>query len=97
MEHNRENFGALLKGIIGNLKSIIGSGLLPGHLNSNEWQLAEPMQRVTKEFSAKGAMVLQIIPFLEILKMELDSNQSSESEATDKLRGIVTTKDKMLS
>ena len=32
---------------------------LPGHLNSNEWQLlAEPMQRVTMEISAKGAMVL---------------------------------------
>ena len=27
MGHNRENFGALLKSIIGNLKSIIGSGL----------------------------------------------------------------------
>ena len=26
--HNRENFGAMLKSIIGNLKSIIGSGLL---------------------------------------------------------------------
>ena len=54
------------------------------HLNSNEWQLAESMQHVTKEFSAKGAMVLQVIPFLEILKMELDSNQLSESETTDK-------------
>ena len=28
MRHNRENFGALLKSIIGNLKSIIRSGLL---------------------------------------------------------------------
>ena len=28
MGHNRENFGALLKSIIGNLKSIIGSGLI---------------------------------------------------------------------
>ena len=27
MEHNRENFGAMLKSIIGNLKSVIGSGL----------------------------------------------------------------------
>ena len=27
LEHNRENFGALLKNIIGNLKSIIGPGL----------------------------------------------------------------------
>ena len=25
--HNRENFGALLESVIGNLKSIIGSGL----------------------------------------------------------------------
>ena len=30
MGHNREKFGALLKSIIGNLKSIIGSGL--GHV-----------------------------------------------------------------
>ena len=28
MGHNRESFGALLKNIMGNLKSIIGSGLL---------------------------------------------------------------------
>ena len=77
---------------------------LPDRLNSNEWQLAEkivkllePMQRITKEFSAKGAIVSQVIPFLEILKMELDSNQSSEPETTDKLRGILTTKDEMLS
>ena len=55
------------------------------------------MQCVTKEFSAKGAMVLQVIPFLEILEMELHSNQSSKSETRDKLRGIVTTKDKILS
>ena len=77
---------------------------LPDRLNSNEWQLAEkivkllePMQHITKEFSAKGAMVSQVIPFLEILKMELDSNQSSEPETTDKFRGILTTKDEMLS
>ena len=77
---------------------------LPDRLNSNEWQLAEkivkllePMQRITKEFSAKGAMVSRVIPFLEILKMELDSNQSSKPETTDKFRGILTTKDEMLS
>ena len=52
------------------------------------------MQRITKEFSAKGAMVSQVIPFLEILKMELDT---SEPETTDKFRGILTTKDEMLS
>ena len=28
MEHNREKFGVLLKSIIGNLKSIIGPGLV---------------------------------------------------------------------
>ena len=55
------------------------------------------MQRITKEFSAKGAIVSQVIPFLEILKMELDSNQSSEPETTDKFRGILTTKDEMFS
>ena len=55
------------------------------------------MQRITKEFSAKGAMVSQVIPFLEILKMKLDLNQSSEPETTDKFRGILTTKDEMLS
>ena len=74
---------------------------LPDRLCSNEWQLAEkvvnllePMQCITKEFSAKGAMVSQVIPFLEILKMELES---SEPETTDKFRGILTTKDEMLS
>ena len=30
MEHNRKNFGAMLESIIGNLKSIIGSGLVGG-------------------------------------------------------------------
>ena len=74
---------------------------LPDRLHSNEWHLAErvvallePMQRITKEFSAKGAMVSQVIPFLKILKMELDS---SEPETTDKFRGILTTKEEMVS
>ena len=74
---------------------------LPDHQSSNEWQLAEkiikllePMQRITKEFSTKGAMVSQVIPFLEILKMELES---SEPETADKFRGILTTKDEILS
>ena len=31
-EYNKENFGALLKSIIDNLKSIIGSGLLGNYL-----------------------------------------------------------------
>ena len=76
----------------------------PDRLNSNEWQLSdkivkllEPMQRITKEFSAKGATVSQVIPILEILKMELNSNHSSESETTNKFKGIITTKDEMLS
>ena len=32
MGHNREKFGALLKSIIGNFKSIIGSGLMTAFL-----------------------------------------------------------------
>ena len=40
-EHNRLDFGALLKSIIGNLKSIIGSSLLSSLstlvLNSRDW------------------------------------------------------------
>ena len=55
------------------------------------------MQHITKEFSAKGAMVSQVIPLLEILKMELDSNHSSEPDTTDKSRSILTTKDEMSS
>ena len=47
---------------------------LPDGLHSNEWHLAERivallelMQHITKELSAKGAMVSQVIPFLKIL------------------------------
>ena len=47
-----------------------------------------------KELSAKGAMVSQNIPFLKILKVELGSNKP---EATDKFRGILTTKEGMVS
>lgn len=54
------------------------------------------MQCITKAFSAKGAMVSQVVPFLEILKMGLDSSQSSDPETTDQFRGILTTKDEML-
>ena len=74
---------------------------LPDCLHSNEWHLAktivalfEPMQCITKEFRAKGTIVSQIIPFLKILKMELDS---SEPETTDKFRGILTTKAEIVS
>ena len=38
--------------------------------SSNEWQLAEkvvsllePMQRITKELSARGAVISEVIPF----------------------------------
>ena len=65
-------------------------------LNSNEWQqaekivkLLEPVQRVTKELSAKEAMLSQVIPFIEILKMELDSTGDDD-------RGIISTKEEML-
>ena len=59
-------------------------------------KLLEPMQCVTKEFSAKGAMVSQVIPFLEVLKMKLDWNHSSEPDTTNKFRDILTTKDEMM-
>ena len=55
------------------------------------------MQCVTKEFSAKGAMVSHVIPFLEVLKMKLDWNHSSEPDTTNKFRDILTTKDEMIS
>ena len=69
---------------------------LPEQLNSNEWQqaekivkLLEPVQRVTKELSAKEAMLSQVIPFIEILKMELGSTGDDD-------RGIISTKEEML-
>ena len=40
MGHNRENFGALLKSIIGNFKSIIGSGLFVSE--QEEWPPDKP-------------------------------------------------------
>ena len=54
------------------------------------------MQCVNK-FSAKGAMVSQVIPFLEVLKMKLDWNHSNELDTTNKFRDILTTKDEMMS
>ena len=69
---------------------------LPDKFNSNEWQqadkiikLLEPVQRVTKELSAKEAMLSQVIPFIEILKMELGSTDVDD-------RGIISTKEEML-
>ena len=52
------------------------------------------MQHITKQLSRKGAMVSKVIPFLDILKMELDS---SEPVSADKFKGILTTKDEILS
>ena len=69
---------------------------LPEQLNSNEWQqaekivkLLEPVQRVTKELSGKDAMLSQVIPFIEILKMEMGSTGDDD-------RGIISTKEVML-
>ena len=73
---------------------------LPDRLNSNEWQLAEkvvkllePMQRITKELSARGAVISEVIPFLEILKTELGKESSDTQE---KFRGVLSTKDELL-
>ena len=64
-------------------------------LNSIEWQqtekivkLLEPAQCVTKELSEKDAMLSQVIPFIEILKMEMGSTGDD--------RGIISTKEVML-
>ena len=69
---------------------------LPEQLNSNEWQqaekivkLLEPVQRVTKELSGKDAMLSQVIPFIEILKMEMGSTGDDD-------RGIISNKEVML-
>ena len=73
---------------------------LPDRLNSNEWQLAEkvvkllePMQRITKELSARGTVISEVIPFLEILKTKLGEESSDTQE---KFRGILSTKDELL-
>ena len=73
---------------------------LPEKLNSNEWQLAEkvvkllePMQRITKELSAKRAVISEVIPFLENLKSELNEESGDTQE---KFRGILSTKEELL-
>ena len=73
---------------------------LPEKLNSNEWQLAEkvvkllePMQRITKELSAKRAVISEVIPFLEILKSELNEESGDTQK---KFRGILSTKEELL-
>ena len=69
---------------------------LPERLSANDWQqaekivkLLEPIQRVTKELSAKEASISKVIPFLETLKIELSTPKESDS-------GIKTTKEEML-
>ena len=59
---------------------------LPEKLNSNQWQLAEkavkllePMQRITKELSARRAVISEVIPSLEILKTELNEESGGRS------------------
>ena len=52
-------------------------------------KLLEPVQRVTKELSAKEASISQVIPFLETLQIELSTPRESDS-------GIKTTKEEML-
>ena len=73
---------------------------LPERLNTNEWQLAEkvvkllePMQRITKELSARKAVISEVIPFLEILKTELEEESD---DAQEKFRGILSTKEELL-
>ena len=73
---------------------------LPDRLGSNEWQLAEkvvnllePMQRITKELSARGAVISEVIPFLEILKTKLGEESSDTQE---KFKGVLSTKDELL-
>ena len=73
---------------------------LPDRLSSNEWQLAEklvsllePMQQITKELSARGAVISEAIPFLEILKTELGEESNDTQE---KFRGILSTKDELI-
>ena len=51
------------------------------------------MQRITKELSARGAVISEVIPFLEILKTELGEESTDTQE---KFRGILSTKDELL-
>ena len=51
--------------------------------------IREPVQRVTKELSAKEASISQVIPFLETLQKELSTSRENDS-------GIKTTKEEML-
>lgn len=67
---------------------------LPDHLSANEWSLIgklvamlEPFQRTTKDFSRAASSISQVIPFIMILKSELQQVPGSE--------GILTTKEAM--
>jgi len=72
---------------------------LPERLNINEWQLAEkvvklfePMQRITKELSARKAVISEVIPFSEILKTELEVSDDTQ----EKFRGVLSSKEELL-
>ena len=58
-------------------------------MNGNKLKNSQSVQHVTKELSAKEAMLSQVIPFIEILKMELGSVGGDD-------RGIISTKEEML-
>ena len=51
------------------------------------------MQQITKELSAMGAVISEVISFLEILKTELGEEPSDTQE---KFRGVLSTKDELL-
>ena len=51
------------------------------------------MQQITKELSARGAVISEVIPFLEILKTEPEEKSSNTQE---KFRGVLSTKDELL-
>ena len=53
------------------------------------------MQRITKELSVKGAVISEVIPFLEILKIEL-GEESWTNDTQEKFRGVLFTKDELL-
>jgi len=56
-------------------------------------KLLEPMQRMTKELSARKAVISEVIPFLEILKTELEEESDDTQE---RFKGVLSTKEKLL-
>jgi len=67
---------------------------LPERFNINEWQLAEiePMQWITKELSARRSVISEVIPFLGILKTDLEESDDTQ----EKFRGVLSTKEELL-